>query len=298
MRQIHEKLQGMKGLAGAVYEAKVGIVKDYDNIWDAQLDVWHERVERASQQGLFQALQLSHTPFDYVYLNDATEAAELKKYQVLFYPHATIMTREREAVLRAYVEAGGTLVIGCRSGYKDMSGRCVMEKLPGLLSDLSGTDIPEYSFIAPDAGKVTIQWGDTELVASVFTDLLQPVGAGRQEAVYTSDYYAGSGALVSNTVGDGKVYYYGTAFNEESARIFLEKLDVIAPYRDVIHVPENCEIAVRVKGEDRYLFVLNYDKKPAQIKLCRKATDLYTGQEVFGQIQLEGYETLVVKLQG
>ena len=135
-------------------------------------------------------------------------------------------------------------------------------------------------------------------MASVFTDLLQPVGAGRQEAVYTSDYYAGSGALVSNTVGDGKVYYYGTAFNEESARIFLEKLDVIAPYRDVIHVPENCEIAVRVKGEDRYLFVLNYDKKPAQIKLCRKATDLYTGQEVSGQIQLEGYETLVVKLQG
>ena len=298
VRQIHEKLQGMKGLAGAVYEAKVGIVKDYDNIWDAQLDVWHERVERASQQGLFQALQLSHTPFDYVYLNDATEAAELQKYQVLFYPHATIMTREREAVLRAYVEAGGTLVIGCRSGYKDMSGRCVMEKLPGLLSDLSGTDIPEYSFIAPDAGKVTIQWGDTELMASVFTDLLQPVGTGRQEAVYTSDYYAGSGALVSNTVGDGKVYYYGTVFNEESARIFLEKLDVIAPYRDVIHVPESCEIAVRAKGEDRYLFVLNYDKKPAQIELCRKATDLYTGQEVSGQIQLEGYETLVVKLQG
>ena len=67
---------------------------------------------------------------------------------------------------------------------------------------------------------------------------------------------------------------------------------------DVIHVPESCEIAVRAKGEDRYLFVLNYDKKPAQIELCRKATDLYTGQEVSGQIQLEGYETLVVKLQG
>ena len=54
------------------------------------------------------------------------------------------------------------------------------------------------------------------------------------------------------TCTDGQaVYYYGTAFNEESARIFLEKLDVIAPYRDVIHVPESCEIAVRAKGEDR-----------------------------------------------
>lgn len=30
--------QGMKGLAGARYEAKVGVLKDYDNIWDARLD--------------------------------------------------------------------------------------------------------------------------------------------------------------------------------------------------------------------------------------------------------------------
>lgn len=296
VRQIHEKMQGMRELAGSVYEAKVGIIRDYDNIWDAQLDVWHGRVEKASQQALFHALQVSHTPFDYVYLNDGTAAEDWAGYQVLFYPHATIMTKAGEAVLRAYVEAGGTLVIGCRSGYKSESGRCVMDHLPGLLSDLSGTDIPEYSFIAPDAGKVTIQWDDTELTANVFADLLQPIGDGRLEAVYRSDYYAGSGALVSNMVGKGKVYYYGTAFHEESARVFLEKLQVISPYRDVVHVPESCEVAVRRKGEDRYLFLLNYDKNPAKIELCRKGIDLYTGEEISGQRELEGYGTLVVKL--
>ena len=296
VRQIHEKMQGMRELAGSVYEARVGIIRDYDNIWDAQLDVWHGRVEKASQQALFHALQVSHTPFDYVYLNDGTAAEDWAGYQVLFYPHATIMTKAGEAVLRAYVEAGGTLVIGCRSGYKSESGRCVMDHLPGLLSDLSGTDIPEYSFIAPDAGKVTIQWDDTELTANVFADLLQPIGDGRLEAVYRSDYYAGSGALISNMIGKGKVYYYGTAFNEESARVFLEKLQVISPYRDVVHVPESCEVAVRRKGEDRYLFLLNYDKNPAKIELCRKGIDLYTGEEISGQRELEGYGTLVVKL--
>ncbi len=270
VRQIHEKMQGMRELAGSVYEAKVGIIRDYDNIWDAQIDVWHGRVEKASQQALFHALQVSHTPFDYVYLNDGSAAEDWERYRVLFYPHATIMTKAGEAVLRAYVEAGGTLVIGCRSGYKSESGRCVMDHLPGLLSDLSSTDIPEYSFIAPDAGKVAIQWDDTELTANVFADLLQPIGDGRLEAVYRSDYYAGSGALISNMIGKGKVYYYGTAFNEESARVFLEKLQVISPYRDVVHVPESCEVAVRRKGEDRYLFLLNYDKNPAKIELCRK----------------------------
>ncbi len=296
VRQIHEKMQGMRELAGSVYEAKVGIIRDYDNIWDAQIDVWHGRVEKASQQALFHALQVSHTPFDYVYLNDGSAAEDWERYRVLFYPHATIMTKAGEAVLRAYVEAGGTLVIGCRSGYKGESGRCVMDHLPGLLSDLSSTDIPEYSFIAPDAGKVAIQWDDTELTANVFADLLQPIGDGRLEAVYRSDYYAGSGALISNMIGKGKVYYYGTAFNEESARVFLEKLQVISPYRDVVHVPESCEVAVRRKGEDRYLFLLNYDKNPAKIELCRKGIDLYTGEEISGQRELEGYGTLVVKL--
>ena len=296
VRQIHEKMQGMRELAGSVYEAKVGIIRDYDNIWDAQIDVWHGRVEKASQQALFHALQVSHTPFDYVYLNDGSAAEDWERYRVLFYPHATIMTKAGEAVLRAYVEAGGTLVIGCRSGYKSESGRCVMDHLPGLLSDLSSTDIPEYSFIAPDAGKVAIQWDDTELTANVFADLLQPIGDGRLEAVYRSDYYAGSGALISNMIGKGKVYYYGTAFNEESARVFLEKLQVISPYRDVVHVPESCEVAVRRKGEDRYLFLLNYDKNPAKIELCRKGIDLYTGEEISGQRELEGYGTLVVKL--
>ena len=53
VHDVYEKLQGMQELAGARYEAKVGVLKDYDNIWDAQLDVWHQRVDEASQKALF-----------------------------------------------------------------------------------------------------------------------------------------------------------------------------------------------------------------------------------------------------
>ena len=45
-------------------------------------------------------------------------------------------------------------------------------------SELTGTDISEYSMIAPDAGKVTIDWGGTELEANVFADLLKRVHGG------------------------------------------------------------------------------------------------------------------------
>lgn len=297
VRDVHQKLQKMKDVAGAVYEAKVGIVKDYDNIWDAQLDVWHQRVDSASLKALYTAAQRTNTPVDFVYLREKTKPEDLKKYQVLFYPHATIMTEERAALLKEYVADGGTLVLGCRSGYKDLTGKCVMDKLPGLLSELTGTDIPEYSFIAPDAGRVTVDWDGTELEASVFTDLLEAAGENAKlEGTYTSDYYAGSGALVSNTCGKGKAYYYGSAWNEASARIFLEKLGVMSPCADVVETPESCEIAVRSKGERKYLFVLNYDKAPAEILLKKECLDLYTQEKISGKITLQGYGTLVAEI--
>lgn len=297
VRQVYQKLQKMQEASGAVYEANVGILKDYDNIWDAGLDVWHQRVERASQNALFTAAQLTHTPVDYVYLTDRVSVQQLQQYKVLFYPHAVMIDEKRAAVLKEYVAAGGTLVFGCRSGYKNMTGRCVMDKLPGLLAELTGTDIPEYSFIAPDAGRVTIDWDGTQLEASVFTDLLEAAGdQAKLEAVFTSDYYAGAGALVCNTYGTGKAYYYGTAFGIEAAKTFLEKLGVADPYQDLIQAPAGCEIAVRSKAGNRYLFVLNYTKETVPVQLFKEAIDLFTGEKKNGALQLEAYGTMILKI--
>lgn len=295
LRQIHASLAKMQELAGSRYEAKVGLVKDYDNVFDARVDKWHERIDWASETAIFSACQRTHTPLDYVYL-DHTTPEEMAGYSVLFYPHPALMNAERAELLRRYVEQGGTLVLGCRSAYKDMNGRCVMDNLPGLLSDLTQADVTEYSFIAPDAGRVVIDWNGTELEASIFTDLVDAVGSGRLEGTYTSDYYAGSGALVSNRVGDGTVYYYGTAFSEQAACVFLEKLGVAEPCKEAILVPESCELAIRTNGWNRYLFVLNYLNKPAAVQLRRTMVNLSTGEEISGRVEIPGYGTLVLKI--
>ncbi|MBQ8094483.1 MAG: beta-galactosidase [Clostridia bacterium] len=294
IRDIHAKLQKMKEIAGGRYAAKAALLKDYDNVFDARVDKWHNRVDWASEDALFNAAQKTHTPLDYVYL-DHTDLDTLSAYQVIFYPHPAIMTKERADLLTAYVQSGGTLVIGCRSAYKDMNGKCVLENLPGLLSELTQADIPEYSFIAPDAGLVTIDWNGTQLEAVVFTDIVEPVGSGVLEGTYTADYYAGMGALVSNTVGKGKVYYYGTAFSEQAARVFLEKLGVAAPYRDVIIMPESCELAVRQNDSGTYLFVLNYLKMQAEIEIKTAMLDLISGKVISGKVEIPGYGVLVLK---
>ena len=216
---------------------------------------------------------------------------------MLFYPHATIMTEEKKALLEEYVRNGGTLVVGCRSGYKDERGQCVMDKLPGMLKEVTGTDIPEYTMISPaECGKVTVDWDGTTVEAAVFSDLLAPEEGAETVGVYTSNYYAGTPALIRHSYGKGQAYYFGGAFTEKTAEVFLEKLGVIDPYGEILQAPEGCETAVREKDGARYLFVLNYGKASVQITLKRPVRDLLADCEAEGVQTLQGYETKVYEI--
>lgn len=304
VKDIAGKLEKLQEVAGSRFRARVGILKDYDNIWDAQQDVWHARVDRKSQSALFTALQLQHVPVDFVYLpceESSVKAAgalpavdmpeenlsperlsagplsveNLLQYEVLFYPHAVMLTKERMMLLENYVAAGGKLVMGCRTGYKDLQGRCVMDCLPGQAAKLTGTDIPEYSFVAPDDGKVMIDWDGEKAEAAVFNDLLAPVGAQAEVlAVYDGSYYQGTPALICNSFGKGKAYYFGGAFGLDTALLFLKKLGLAEPYGELLELPEGVELAVREKDGREYLFVLNYQREAVAITLKKPLREL------------------------
>lgn len=293
---IYKKVTAVSEIAGGEYEAGVGVIRDYDNIFDAEYDKLHEKIEKQSQRALFETMQKTHTPMDYVYLTERTKAEDLRKYRILFYPHPSILSNEQAAVLEDYAQKGGILVFGCRSAYKDINGKCTMEKLPGVIAGLTGADIPEYTVIAPDAGEVTVKWGEEIFPAAVFTDLVEPL-TGVQEALYISGDDAGAGALVSRKAGEGKVYYYGSAFTEGAVRAFLKEACAENPYAGFIRIPEKCEIAVRVKEGVKYIFVLNYINAPANITVLEPMLDMYTGKEVSGPLTLDGYGTMVLRVR-
>lgn len=296
LRSISQKIDQIQEIAGTKFYAKAALLKDYDNAWDAQVDKWHARVLSVSEKGIFEAAQLTHTPLDFVYLDEAVTAETLKEYEILFYPHASILTEERMKVLEEYVAQGGTLVMGCRTGYKEIHGKCVRELLPGLASKLTGTDVPEYSFVSPEDTDIYVEWDGEKVEAVVFHDQLEPVGETAQVlGTYRNCYYEDTPALICNSFGNGKAFYFGGAFSRQTAEMFLKKTGNAEPYFALFELPQSCELTVRKNAEQTYYFILNYSAKAVAADLREKFTELLSGEQVHGITEIPPYGVLVLK---
>lgn len=294
VKSVRDKLTNIGSAAGGKYTAKVGLLKDYDNVWDAEVDVWHGGVTKISEEAIFISTQKNHTPLDTIYLDETTTADSLTSYDVLFYPHPSIITDGNLHLLEAYVNQGGKLIFGARSGYKTIEGQCVMDKLPGKLKALTGVDIPEYTAIANDSEPMRSTWNGEELESVRFLDFLTAEGSKAEllSTLHSGDYI-GAGSLVKNQFGNGEVYYFGSALSEKDVTVFLKQLFVIEPYKELIELPESCELAVRTSDKP-YYFVLNYLKSSAKINVRSEMIDLITGNTVSGDTELEGYGVMVL----
>lgn len=297
--QIHEEVKKLQMIAGSKYQAKIAMIKDYDNEWDGEEDRWHGPLDWFSNDGWFKASQRTHTPMNFIYLQDnqahKTSLEELIPYDCIIYPHATILTEETANLLTAYVKQGGKLILGARTGYKDKYGRCPMQAMPGFASELCGVRVSDYTLLGPGDDQEWAVWDGEEIEAPVFNDVLEARDGAKVLAAFKGNYYDGQPALVSNQVGKGTAYYYGAGFSEKTATVFLKKLGVAGTYDEFLELPEEVELAVRKADGVEYFFVLNFMPYEMEAVIKKPMRNLLSGQMVEGKIKLENYGIIVLE---
>ena len=296
VREFYKKIQSIEPVCGAKNFGAFALLKDYDNEWGSQADAWHRRIQQQSELEIFVAAELSHTPYNMVILNEDTSLADLSEYPVVIYPHPVMMNEQRAKLLKDYVAQGGTLIIGCCAGYKDLSGKCVMLPKPGLLQELTGTDIWESTFVSPNGDESFALWGETRIETPVFNDILTPMAGTKVLARFGSSYYAGEAALTEKAFGKGRTIYWGSTFTRRNTRQLLDFAGVLEPFRDHVEAPAEVELVMREKDGRRFLFCLNYLPEQQRIVLKRASTLLYTGETVTGTITLPAFGTAVYEL--
>jgi len=250
-----------------------------------------------SDDGWFTAAQLTHTPLDFLYLNITKNQSleQLNKYDLLIYPHATILTEETANLLKAYVAQGGTLILGARTGYKDEFGRCPMRPMPGFASEICGVKVTDYTHLGPGDDEEYAMWDDEKIEAPIFNDILEAIGNGKVLATFKGNYYEGAPALVANKLGKGIAYYYGAGFSSKTAETFQRKLEFASPYSSIIELPKEVELAVRTKNKKKYLFILNYMAYNIEINIKKPMINLLSGDNIMGKVELSKYEVLVLE---
>ena len=290
-------LKKIAPLCGSDYVAPLAIVKDYDNAFDAEIDVWHGRLTFPDEEAIYQEAQLCHIPCNYCHLSDDSVLSDLSKYEVLIYPHPAIMTRKRAALLEAYVAQGGKLILGCRSGYKDETGTCLMMPAPGLLSSLTGTTVQESSFQHPAEPTVTVRWEDKTLTAPVFQDLLESGPDSKVLARFDSSWFKGTPALVEHSLGKGLCLYWGSTFAPAVLDQLFGYTGLTGRFDALLEAPTEVEVIERQKDGRRFLMLLNYLPTPQRITLHVPMQDLIKEQPVSGPLTLEPFGVSVLEIK-
>ncbi len=285
----------LDGLAGTPVCADVALLRDYDNLWDGEDDIWHGPMRRASESAWFEAFQTTHTPYDIVYLDEKLTAEDLARYGLVVCPHACILTPGRAEALERYVAAGGRLILGARTGYKDLRGHCPMAPAPGPVAGLCGATVSEGSMLTAGDAPVHADWDGEELDAALWNDMLEPEdGAGTKVlAWYTDGRLREAPALTARSVGHGTAYLFGAGFTAPAARVFLEKLGFASPYNALLEPPAGCELAVRGTGDEALYFVLNYGEDTTII-MKKPFSDRLTGERLIGETRIERFGVRVL----
>jgi beta-galactosidase len=257
-------LRRLAEVAGSVVESDVAVLLDYPSGWAAEA-----HAQPSVDMGTFDEVRRWHAALwrRGTVADLAHPGGDLSGYRLVLAPALYLLDDAAAANLAAYVEAGGTLLVGPYSGVVDEHDRVRLGGYPGALRDLLGVRVEQYCPL-PAAATVAL---DNGAVGRIWSEQAHATGA-TVVASYLDGPAAGRPALTRRTVGAGVVWYLGTR---------LADLD---PLLDQLGPPsrELVEVVRSRAGGPRYRFLFNHGEAAATVD--GSGTDLLADAAVAGTV--------------
>ena len=262
-RRYHElgrlsaELQRLDVLDVAQPDADVAVVYDYDSRFALQIQPANAALRHeASVHRWYAVLRRLGLGVDVV-----PAGGDLARYRLVVVPSMPMLDEVVAAELAAYVESGGTLVVGPRAAVRDPSGAVPEGSVPARLCRLLGIEVTD---IASGEESAELHGPVSGTFAGWFEELATLDASPL--ATYVDGDFAGRIAISDRRAGFGTAVYVGgvgdDAVLDSLFRTLCERLEL-----PLFDLPNDVELIPLRCGEERLFFVLNHSDREQQIGL-------------------------------
>lgn len=272
--------------------AKTAILFDWDNWWAVEYSAGPSVL-----MGYLDAVRDYYTaafewniPVDIIGTEDA-----LDSYRVVIAPLLYMVKPGMDDKIRAFVRKGGTFVTTYFSGIVDEHDLVVPGGYPGKLRDILGIWVEENDAL-PEGEENSFIYKGNMYPARVLCDLMHLEGA-EALSVYEKDFYQKTPVITRNQLGKGWAYYVGTRSNGEFYHKLLEDIFTEAGVERTMVTPKGVEAAVRVKGGQEILFLMNHTEGTECVTMNHDYKDLLSARSYLAgsTVEIAGKDVLLVK---
>jgi beta-galactosidase len=277
-RQFQQVMAEMAGLRArfdpkatlppALRARRAALLWNQENLWD--LEEQKQTVQwntRKHAERYFAALKSCGAPVDII-----PETRDLSDFAVVVAPAYQLVDGALAAEWRAYAEAGGHLVLTCRTGQKDRGGRMWAGKFSAPIVPLIGADISFSDMLLEDGrGRVMMAGTRAPFLWNNWADILEPAPGTEALAVYADQFYAGKAAATFRRFGKGTVTYVGVDTDDGKLEREIVRRVYARAGIGIADLPEG----VFIEWRDGFFVAVNYSSTPYDLPLSVGATALF-----------------------
>ncbi len=231
---------------------KTAILFNNENIWGMDMN---KQTNQWNSMGhiikYYKPLKAFGAPVDFI--DDQTD---FSKYPVIIAPAYQQIDKELIRKMTNYAEAGGNLVLTCRTGHKDREGHLWEAKFAAPIYDLIGAEIEFYDLPMPHA-QDSVLMGSKKYAWKTWGEILKPNQGTSVWGTFQGDFYAGKPAVITRKLGKGSVTYVGIDSNDGLLeRDILKKL-----YAQLEISVDNLPEGVTVEYRNGFGIAVNYSDR-------------------------------------
>jgi len=299
VKQIGEEFEKAgAALAGTSPHAEVAILHDYNSRWAINFQRHSEKFDPVEELvDFYKPLSAAAQTVDVI-----SPEVPLDGYKLVEAPELNVLPKATADRLIAYVQRGGNLLLGPRSGMKDEFDALNVERQPGPLVDLLGgrveqfyaleTEVPIADNTGGDLGSGTSRiWAEQLSITNPETRAILTYGP-------SNGWLDGQPAAITRKVGKGSITYIGAWLDEALlAKLTNQLLQQAEVQPQIPNLPAGVEVCVRSKAAHSVAILINHTTTDQQVKLPGPAIDLLAnGTPTISFVDLPKYGVAVLEL--